>query len=416
MQKIAFKPALVLGAVALASGLACAQTPRGPTPAIAAVPAPAVSTVQLYGIVDVAYRRTDNEGPGADQSLNKMVGDGMSQSRWGINITENLGGGLKAIANLENRLNADDGTVSTPFFQQSWVGVQGGFGRVTVGRQWNMLFDLVTSTYASFPYSPYMEAYKPELGMAMGARASNMLKYTAEVGAIRGSLQYSFDENNTVDKAGAGGVSASGATRTAGGYLRYAANGIAAGAGYLNTALPGGTKVDAWTLGGSYRTGPLYLNLGYALNKRKGDFPLSASGIIDSGLLGAYWSNGSNGGFLPGASVDTSTPATTVATIGRLRDQANKRQLFKVGAGYQVTPQLNAGVHYFHAKQSGSASGTFNGKADFVVAVADYAFSKRTDAYFGVDHTRVSGGDGMALAANGARTRTGVTAGIRHRF
>ena len=139
MQKIAFKPALVLGALALASGLVCAQTA-------------ATSSVQLYGIVDMAYRHTTNEGPAndRDQSLNKMIGGGMSQSRWGINVTEDLGGGLKAIASLENRLNADDGTVSTPFFQQSWVGLQGGFGRLTVGRQWNMLFDLVTSTYASF--------------------------------------------------------------------------------------------------------------------------------------------------------------------------------------------------------------------------------------------------------------------------
>lgn len=50
------------------------------------------------------------------------------------------------------------------------------------------------------------------------------------------------------------------------------------------------------------------------------------------------------------------------------------------------------------------------------MTAVDYAFSKRTDAYFAVDHTRISGGEGMALAANGARTRTGITAGLRHRF
>jgi len=49
--------------------------------------------------------------------------------------------------------------------------------------------------------------------------------------------------------------------------------------------------------------------------------------------------------------------------------------------------------------------------------VADYAFSKRTDAYFGVDHTSISGGTALALdTASGARSRTGVTMGIRHRF
>ncbi|MNW16653.1 hypothetical protein D3C71_2155680 [compost metagenome] len=57
-----------------------------------------------------------------------------------------------------------------------------------------------------------------------------------------------------------------------------------------------------------------------------------------------------------------------------------------------------------------------NGKANFIVAVADYAFSKRTDAYFGVDYTKVKGGANIALGANGARDRTGITAGLRHRF
>lgn len=401
MKKIVWKPLFVLSAAAMAAGWACAQT----------------SSVQLYGIVDVAYRHTNHEGPASDrgQSLNKMIGGGMSQSRWGINVTEDLGGGMKALVNLENRFSADSGDLNYgqpgPYFQQSWVGLQGGFGRLTMGRQYNLLFDLVSSTYASFPYSPYMDAYKPELGMSMGSRANNMLKYMAEIGPVRGALQYSFDEGSTVDKMGAAAGS-TGSTKTAGGYLRYAANGLSAGVGYLNTKLPGGTKVDAWTLGGSYKTGALYLNLGYGLNKRDGNYPLSLAGVVDSAVLGAYWTSPTSGGFTPGAGVDMANPAT----IANLRNHANKREMFKIGGGYQITPQINLGAHYYHAKQTGSASGAFNGKADFLVAVLDYAFSKRTDAYFAVDHTRVSGGEGMALAANGARNRTGITAGVRHRF
>ncbi len=85
--------------------------------------------------------------------------------------------------------------------------------------------------------------------------------------------------------------------------------------------------------------------------------------------------------------------------------------------GYQLTPQLNLGAHYFRGKQSGSVNGTSNGNANYYVAVADYAFSKRTDAYFGVDRTSISGGGALVLdAASGARSRTGVTMGIRHRF
>ncbi len=374
----------------------------------------AQSSVSLYGVVDAAVRRTNNEGSGNNigMSQTQMIGGGMSQSRWGINVEEDLGGGSKALAFLENRFDADAGNsaIGAPFFQLSYVGLQGPYGRLTAGRQWNVLFDLVTSTYASFPYSPYMEAFKPEIGMSMGSRSNNMLKYTAEYGPFRGSLQYSMDEGNTVDALGAT-AAAAGAFKTAGGYLRYSANGISAGAGYLNTTLPGGTKVDAWTVGTSYRSGPLYVNLGYAVNERKGGaYALNTGSIVDSGVLGAFWSGSSNGGFLPG------TPATGAANIANLRDHANKRDMFKVGIGYQITPAINLGGHYYNAKQSGSASGAFNGRAHFYVAVVDYAFSKRTDAYFGVDRTRVTGGTGMSLGANGARTRTGITVGLRHRF
>ena len=375
----------------------------------------AQSSVTLYGIVDAAVRRTNNEGPAGNigMSQTQMIGGGMSQSRWGINVEEDLGGGSKALAFLENRFDADAGNsaIGAPFFQLSYVGLQGPYGRLTAGRQWNVLFDVVTSTYASFPYSPYMEAYKPEIGMSMGARSDNMLKYTAEYGAFRGSLQYSLDEGNTVAAntplSAANSLTipgiAGGARQTAGGYLRYSANGISAGAGYLKTNLPGGTKVDAWTVGTSYRSGPLYVNLGYAVNERKGNYtPGTLNSTVDNAILSAFWSGSSNGGFLPGGA--------------NLRDHANKRDMFKVGIGYQITPAINLDGQYYNAKQSGSASGAFNGRAHFYVAVVDYAFSKRTDAYFGVDRTRVTGGTGMSLAANGARTRTGITVGLRHRF
>lgn len=437
--------------------------------------AQAQSKVELWGIVDVGIRHTNNEG--ADKGgLTKMIGGGMSQSRWGLNVEEDLGGGSKALAHVEHRFNADTGEkdATAPFFQLSYVGLQGPYGRLTMGRQWNVLFDVVTSTYASFPYSPYMDAYKPELGMAAGARSSNSLKYTLSTPSRNwvGTLQYSFAEGNNTDAlergalgtaataqaaatpgaqaaataAGAavlagGGTNAAaaaagsaaatqfvtraigaavnaygataipgvagGALKQMGGFLRYSENGISVGGGFLRTELPGGSDLDAWTVGGSYRSGPLYVNLGYGLNKLKmeraaaTDIAGSIRNATDRALLGSLWGStvaGSpNGGFQAG--------------------DADKRQMFKVGFGYQITPQINAGLHYYHAKQSGGASGAYNGKADFMIAAANYAFSKRTDAYFAVDHTRVSGGAGMAIdSASMTRTRTGITAGLRHRF
>ena len=360
------------------------------------------SSVQIYGIVDVAYRHTSNEGSATNQgqSLQQLLGGGMSQSRWGINVSEDLGGGLKVLANLENRFSADTGVANysqlEPYFQQSWVGVHkswgsgtgaagSGWGRLTLGRQYNVLFDLVTSTYPSYPYSPYMDAYKPEMGFALGARQDNLLKYTAEVGPLRGALQYSFGEKNPL-----GG-------KTLGAYVRYAASGWAAGVGYQNYAFASGKKLTAWTLGGSYRADAWYFNLGYGQNKVD---PLTSP--VDMALLGAVWQGNTNGGF--------AGPAFLAA---------NQRTLYKVGVGYQLTQRLNLGAHYFHARQSGRTAAA-EASANFFTLAADYAFSKRTDAYLEADHTRLQGQNvsltNTAGVENGAKRRTGFTIGLRHRF
>mgnify|MGYP003593751447 FL=1 len=347
----------------------------------------AQSSVTLYGIVDAAIRRTNNEGVlgAANVSQTQMIGGGMSQSRWGINVTEDMGNGTKALVNLENRFLTDTGTQAvSQLFNQSWVGLQGGFGRVTVGRQYNVLFDLVTSTYASFPYSPYAEAFKPEIGFALGARNDNMVKYMAEFGPVRGAVQVSADE-----KAATGG-------KSAGGYLRYADGGIAAGLGYQNYKFGSGKKMDAFTVGASYRTGPFYFNGGYAENKA--DNGLTAT---DRAVLGSAWGGGSNGGFGGAAFL-----------------VANKRDMYTVGMGYQITPQINLGGHYYYARQSGQTAAA-DAKARFLVFVADYAFSKRTDMYVELDRTRLSGNvslNGSNGAANGATSRTGYMVGLRHRF
>ncbi len=365
----------VLGAVVFAPH--CAAAPANP--------------VQLYGVVDMAYRHTNNEGSAAHpgQSLQQLVGGGMSQSRWGLNVTEHLGGGVKVLANVESRFGADTGAphygLPGAYFQQSWVGLQHRWGRLTLGRQYNVLFDLVTSTYASYPYSPYMDAYKPEMGFALGARQDNLLKYTAEVGPLRGAVQYSFGEQSPL-----GG-------KTVGTYLRYAADGWSAGAAYQHYVSASGKKLRAWTLGGAYSAGPWYFNVGYGKNKVD-----ALTSPIDLALLAAVWQGNTNGGF--------AGPAFLAA---------NQRALYKAGFGYQMTPRLNLGAHYFHARQTGRTAAA-DARANFFTLAADYAFTKRTDAYVEVDHTRLQGHSVSLTSAagveNGAQRRTGFTIGLRHRF
>ncbi|MFX1679700.1 porin [Mitsuaria sp. CC2] len=334
----------------------------------------AQSSVQLYGIVDVGLRWTSNANAGSSEK--QVIPGGMSQSRLGVNVTEDMGGGLKAIANLEHRLNSDTGTVAAAdFWRQSWVGIQSAdFGRLTLGRQYNILFDIYTSTYASFKYSPYIEAYKPEIGLSMGARQDNMVKYLFEKGPIRGEVQVSAGEGNSQNKS-------------FGGLLRYNQGPIAFGGAFLQVEDTLGKKVKGYTAGGAYTSGPWYINLSWATNK-----------FDRGGLLGAAYTSGLLGNVLNAAANDV-----------------KKRDMISVGAAYQLTPQLNLGAHYWYATQTHYSAALANtkSKGHYVAFVADYAFSKRTDAYLELDYTKH---EGAVRFANNAEKRGGSIVGIRHRF
>lgn len=347
----------------------------------------AQSSVRLYGIVDMGIRTTTNKG------VTQMLGGGMAQSRWGIDIKENLGSDLELIAGLQNRVSADTGSTSTPFFQNSWIGLHSNtWGRITLGRQFNTTFDLMASTYASFPYLPYMEAYKPELGFTAGARNNNMIKYVFEHGAIKAGVQYAFGEK--------GGSSVQTDPNSYGGYLRWSSNGWAIGAAHQILRLPGETKVTASTLGGSYTSGPWYFNAGFSRNTVK-DINVQGATVIN-----AYWNSETSGGFRPGSVTD-------------INSFAQKRVMYKMGVGYQITPSTNLGMHYYHADQSQSAGGKFNAKADFFVMALHHTLSKRTSTYLALDHTRLRGGDGVYIAKvddYNVRRRTGATVGLLHRF
>jgi predicted porin len=349
----------------------------------------AQSSVTLYGIVDAGVRYTSNGGAakvaqpaygiaaGAGAVAPKqLIPGGMSQSRLGINVTEDMGGGLKALVNMEHRLNSDTGTVAAgDFWRQVWVGLQSNdFGQVRLGRQYNVLFDIYTSTYASFRYSPYIEAFKPEIVMSAGARQSNMVKYLAQAGNIYGEVQVS------------GGEGANGTDKSIGGLVRYNDGTIGAGGAYLQVTDLTGKKMKATTLGASYTAGPLYTHVAWARNE------------FDAG------STVLQAGFTAGWGLPINAAASSV----------KKREMLLLGATYQLTNQLNLGVAYWHTTQSAQIA-IPDSKVDQLALVADYAFSKRTDAYFEVDNTKFSTG-GAVRFSNGETKRTGVMVGLRHRF
>jgi predicted porin len=111
--------------------------------------ASAQSSVTMYGRVDLSVAK--NMGSDA-----KGIQNG-SGSRLGMRGVEDLGGGLQAFFNIEHRFNADTGESqnfnvcktgqsgldcrSNRFWgARSLVGLQGGFGKVSIGREYTTAF------------------------------------------------------------------------------------------------------------------------------------------------------------------------------------------------------------------------------------------------------------------------------------
>lgn len=335
--------------------------------------AQAQSSVTLYGIADQAVRYTTHNTTG---NTLQMV-NGMSQSRFGLRGTEELGGGMQAIFNVENRFNADSGSLAVTgdgqLFNQAWAGLQTQAGTVTLGRQYNLMFDTVTSTYAPFGYSPYVEQYKPELSINGGNRLSNAVKYAANFSGVKIGLMAGLGEQaNNVTTGSGNTVSAS---------LGYAMGPVAVGAAVQKSIATGTDAASiSYTIGGSFVAGPAKINLG-------------TSGVSK------------------GAAQGSSTP----------NDHVNQNLYFG-GVAFQATPALNvAGQLYYARGDNGVAVATSTGTANNALLpkavagaiVVDYALSKRTDAYLESDYTLKAGKD----AAGVAQTKVfGAMLGLRHRF
>src|SRR5690606_22919782 len=112
---------------------------------VAALPAfaQAQTNVTMYGIVDASVNAIDL---GDNSRTAMVVGTGtMSTSRWGVRGSEDLGGGLKAVFQLEAEVGVDDGAQDPQGFwaRTAQVGLQGGFGTIKLGRGYTPAFRMV---------------------------------------------------------------------------------------------------------------------------------------------------------------------------------------------------------------------------------------------------------------------------------
>ncbi|OFA03655.1 porin [Duganella sp. HH101] len=160
--------------------------------------AAAQSSVRLYGILDAGIDYTSAAAPSGG-SLVRLTSGGSNTSRWGLRGREDLGGGLSAVFQLEGTLLLDAGAADGPLFKrQANVGLEGGFGRVVVGRSFTTVHDLVTVfdplalaqfyswTVSASAVSPNKYGYTTSF--------DNMVKYLGRFEALQVGLNYGFGE------------------------------------------------------------------------------------------------------------------------------------------------------------------------------------------------------------------------------
>ena len=164
--------------------------------AATAAPAFAQSSLQVYGRLNVSVERQ------RQQNETEMVLQNNS-SRIGFKGTEDLGGGLKALFQIEHGFNPDTGAATGGaggfWARESWVGLGGGFGTLRLG-------NTPSGTY--FATADYVSMHNHDTGTSSDMlyaylmRDTNKISYTTPTfGGFNAEFQYSLKEADGVENA-----------------------------------------------------------------------------------------------------------------------------------------------------------------------------------------------------------------------
>ncbi|RQS17701.1 porin [Burkholderia sp. Bp8992] len=367
-----------------------------------AASAHAQSTVTLYGLIDEGFDFTNNVRGGKVFELQSGFVQG---SRWGVKGAEDLGGGLKAIFQLENGFNVNNGRLGQGglmFGRQAYVGLANDqFGTVTFGRQYDSLVDYLAQTTANGNWAGYMFSHPYDNDNTDNTfRVNNTIKYASpNLSGFQFGGTYSFSNdtnfaNNRQYSAGA----------------QYANGGLLIAAAYLQANNPSATAGGAINNGGdenfvaqrlrifgagvNYSFGPA--TMGFAYTNTYVTQPQS------SGYIGAITPSG--------------------GTLSSLRFQN-----FEVNGKYQFTPAFYVGAMYTYTRADFNATtGRQHPNYQTVGLMADYNLSKRTDVYLQGAYQHV-GGDKTGTVLDVAfvpgaddvssnRNQLVMRAAIRHKF
>jgi len=269
------KKTLIALAVLAAAGAAHAQT-----------------NVTIYGAVDINYTKTENERTVMGERYN---------NRLGFMGSEDLGGGLKATFQLEQRFSLADGVTNEDgvFSGAANVGFAGAsWGQVRFGR----LNEVSTETYRQI--DPFMQ-----YGVA------GMIETTlrGDDGSGRLSSAARYDSPNFSGFKVMGTYSIKGNDLTLPDAVSNAGYGI--GATYTNGPIylvanynraKDSAESDNWNIGGAYSFGPARLSAGYErtsiLDLDTDNYIIGLSYTIGAGVINASYNNSDTDTFADSAS------------------------------------------------------------------------------------------------------------------
>lgn len=370
----------------IATGVALLATPL----------AHAQNTVTLYGIVDTGIAYIHNSG-GQSTQLSMMSGN-LSGPRFGLKGVEDIGGGLKAIFQIENGFNPANGRLNQGgrmFGRQAYVGLTGNnWGTVTLGRQYDPLVDLVQPVQGDNFLGGIFTSPGDIDNADNSARINNSVKWASpNWSGLQLEAMYAF-----------GGVAGSvGAGQTYSGAASYNNAALTLAAGYLHID-NGNASLSTRGTSSSDSLFSSSVNNAYASARSINIARAGGSYVLGSFTLGGYYSFSQ---YNPDA--------------GSAFRKSEKYHNAEVYAAWQIAPSLQTQIGYDYMKSYGDSSA----KQHQVSIGADYFLSKRTDLYGIAAYAHASGhnGTGPAQAVigsvdvdSGANSQALVVVGIRHKF
>jgi len=182
--------------------------------ALAATASFAQSAVTLYGTLDASMISISNgnkavvgTAPAASQSGVVYADSAISSSVWGLRGSEDLGGGMKAIFNVEGDIQTNNGGMNHNgiFRRAANVGLSGNFGIVELGVKVNPLI-ATNGALAPLGGNSVMTSTASSLGYA-DFYTKNAITYTTPtISGFTGQLQYG--DSNNLNSATDGSVTA----------------------------------------------------------------------------------------------------------------------------------------------------------------------------------------------------------------